>query len=107
MNAVARLSRPKPAVGCSQVKPTQAYSQSVEEADIAVLSPGSNHAFQREFGEFVLMRIRISGHDVCILPEAPTPFNSPQIELGFSHAIPYDVASCCLPNGRRVNGSST
>ena len=26
----------------------------VEEADIAVLSPGVNNAFQREFGEFVL-----------------------------------------------------
>jgi hypothetical protein len=50
--------------------------RAVEEADIAVLSPGSNHAFQREFGEFVLMKIRMSGHGVCILPEAPTPFNS-------------------------------
>jgi hypothetical protein len=82
--------------------------RAVEEADIAVLSSRSHHAFQREFGEFVLMRIRKSGHSVCILTEAPTPFNLPYIEeLGFSHAIPYDVTSCCLPNGRRVNESST
>jgi hypothetical protein len=78
--------------------------RAVEETDIAVLSPGGNHAFQREFREFVLIRIRIGGHSVFILTEAPTPFNSP---LGFSHVIPYDVAACCPPNGRRVNGSST
>ncbi len=33
MNTVARRSRPKPAVGFSQVRPTQAYLQSVEEAE--------------------------------------------------------------------------
>ncbi len=33
MNAVARRSRPKPPRGFSQVRPTQAYLQSVEEAE--------------------------------------------------------------------------
>jgi len=28
------------------------------------------------------------------------------IELGFSHAIPYDIVSCCLLNEHLVNESS-
>jgi len=44
MNAVARRSRPKPA-GVSQVRPTEAYLQSVEEAEREKLrrARGSDH----------------------------------------------------------------
>src|SRR5262245_5875403 len=78
--------------------------RAVQEPHMAVLGPGGCHAFRSEFGEFVLMRIRLCEHRVCILPDTPALFNSP---LGFSQTIPYDVALCFLPDGRRVNGSST
>ncbi len=108
--AVIEDANPKPAVlrfpngRDASVLAANGLRRAVEKADITVLGPGGHHAFQREFGKFVLMRIRKSGHGVCILPDAPAPFNSP---LGFSQTIPYDTALCCLPNGRRVNESST
>jgi hypothetical protein len=49
----------------------------VEKTDIAVFGPGSHHAFQRELGKFIKMKIRKSGHGVCILTEVPAPFNLP------------------------------
>jgi hypothetical protein len=104
---------PEPAVtgfsnGCDPaVFTTNGLIYAVEESDIAVLGSGGNNTFQREFGQFVLMRSRMIGHGVCILPEGQAPFNSPCIELGFLRSMPYDVALCCLPNERRVNESST
>src|SRR5215510_776903 len=96
--AVLRLSNGSNAA----IFTSNGLGRAVEQTDIAILGPGGHHAFQREFGEFVLMRIWMCGHGVCILPDAPAPFNSP---LGFSQTIPYDVAACCLPTGRRVNES--
>ena len=50
---------PKPAVLCFSngrdpaVFTANGLGRAVEETDIAVLSPGSHHAFQRKFGEFI------------------------------------------------------
>src|SRR5881396_690588 len=57
--AVIENADPKPSVlrvaygSDAAIFATNGLARAVEEPDIAVLSPGSNNAFQREFGKFV------------------------------------------------------
>ena len=61
--AVIEDADPKPAVlrfsngRDAAVFAANGLGRAVEEADIAVLGPGSHNAFQRQFGEFVLMEM--------------------------------------------------
>ena len=102
--AVLRLSNGRdPAVFT-----TNGLGRAVENADIAVLSPGGHHTFQREFCEFVLMRNKMTEHSIGILAETSASFNSSCMKqatvtlvfLTRVPTIPYHVAS-------RTNTSST